>query len=495
MTTADNADSTIPILDYTPSYDEFLTNHLLPNEPCLFSTPLDTFAPWLSRALSTAPLQEGTTSGRGWTTPSIDWDVLAQQFGDHVAPTVFCDDEGRQCREDLPVARTVAERMAAGKGPVYIKDWHLVRLARRDAMARSFRDRWSEVGREEREREMQRRMPYVVPEALRDDWMNPPYRPARTSSKDTKRGSAPVGIGQAPRPEAIAAADGSDNEDEDDDDDDDDDDFRFCYAGTAGSSTGIHRDVYTSYSWSTNLVGVKRWRLWAPSHAACLRRFPAVRTSELVHDYATMLTLVPPPSSSSTHERAGKVAIEWSGLPQAVAATRTVVQRPGETIFVPSDWYHQVENVTECISLNHNWCNAVNLPSLYRSIVEEVEDVQHSLDDVREMLSKGHPGAAQAAGPGHDEEWRREWTKIVLDVAKQDAGWAWTEFWRMVATNLGRPPALKQERPEDRWVRDRIWPLVADFEGREEFAWVEEECRTWWRKAKEQLDKESATPP
>ena len=61
----------------------------------------------------------------------------------------------------------------------------------------------------------------------------------------------------------------------------DSDDFRFCYAGCAGSSTPLHRDgtqrqcthtVYTSYSWSTNIAGRKRWRLFAPSDAALLRR-------------------------------------------------------------------------------------------------------------------------------------------------------------------------------------------------------------------------------
>ena len=35
-------------------------------------------------------------------------------------------------------------------------------------------------------------------------------------------------------------------------------DYRFCYAGRAGTSTGLHFDVLGSYSWSTNIVGRKR---------------------------------------------------------------------------------------------------------------------------------------------------------------------------------------------------------------------------------------------
>ena len=29
-----------------------------------------------------------------------------------------------------------------------------------------------------------------------------------------------------------------------------------------------------------------------------------------------------------------------------------VVQEPGEILFVPSGWYHQVENATDAISIN-----------------------------------------------------------------------------------------------------------------------------------------------
>ena len=33
-----------------------------------------------------------------------------------------------------------------------------------------------------------------------------------------------------------------------------------------------------------------------------------------------------------------------------------VVQEAGETIFVPSGWYHQVTNLVDTVSINHNWC-------------------------------------------------------------------------------------------------------------------------------------------
>lgn len=50
------------------------------------------------------------------------------------------------------------------------------------------------------------------------------------------------------------------------------DDFRFVYVGAAGTFTPLHRDVYTSYSWSTNVCGRKRWWLYAPAQTALLLR-------------------------------------------------------------------------------------------------------------------------------------------------------------------------------------------------------------------------------
>ena len=45
------------------------------------------------------------------------------------------------------------------------------------------------------------------------------------------------------------------------------DDFRFVYCGAAGTFTPLHRDVYCSYSWSTNICGRKRWWMFPPEES------------------------------------------------------------------------------------------------------------------------------------------------------------------------------------------------------------------------------------
>ena len=37
------------------------------------------------------------------------------------------------------------------------------------------------------------------------------------------------------------------------------DDYRFVYIGMKGSFTPLHKDVFRSYSWSTNIAGTKKW--------------------------------------------------------------------------------------------------------------------------------------------------------------------------------------------------------------------------------------------
>ena len=53
--------------------------------------------------------------------------------------------------------------------------------------------------------------------------------------------------------------------------------------GKEGTYTGLHADVYRSYSWSTNIVGRKRWYLFPPAVTPYLRKDER-RPSEVVPD-------------------------------------------------------------------------------------------------------------------------------------------------------------------------------------------------------------------
>lgn len=60
-----------------------------------------------------------------------------------------------------------------------------------------------------------------------------------------------------------------------------------------------------------------------------------------------------------------------------------VHQQQNEAIFVPSGWYHQVYNVTDTISVNHNWFNAVNIKYIWSNISDNLRKVMIEISDLR----------------------------------------------------------------------------------------------------------------
>ncbi|KAI0664786.1 Clavaminate synthase-like protein [Cubamyces menziesii] len=304
----------------------------------------------------------------------INWEYLKAEYG-HLSVTVadcstreFSD----QHRETMSF-REVVSLWETGKGQtLYVKDWHLARTFLEASAENASYDAF-----------------YTTPDIFRDDWMNA-YYSAHTE-----------------------------------------DDFRFVYVGAAGTFTPLHRDVYTSYSWSTNVCGRKRWWLFPPEQTPLLFRKGGEEHLETAFDVRDVDSAQYP-----LFHQASPIVIE---------------QEAGETIFVPSGWYHQVENLTDCISINHNWCNSVNLPSLYGSMCAKVLEVERALEDVREMLEGNYQATSEPADPAADG-WRVEWVAIVQDVVEKDAGWNWATFWKMVRHAL----CLAMDQPCT--AEGRLWP-------------------------------------
>ena len=52
----------------------------------------------------------------------------------------------------------------------------------------------------------------------------------------------------------------------------------------------------------------------------------------------------------------------------------------GETIFVPSGWFHQVLNLEDTISVNHNWINEASVQNTWQHLKEELTLVENELE-------------------------------------------------------------------------------------------------------------------
>eukprot|EP00754_Rhynchopus_humris_P034609 Rhum_TRINITY_DN15952_c0_g1::Rhum_TRINITY_DN15952_c0_g1_i1::g.162385::m.162385 len=182
-------------------------------------------------------------------------------------------------------------------------------------------------------------------------------------------------------------------------------DYRFVYLGTAHTYTPFHTDVFGSYSWSLSVAGTKEWWFVPPAEMPKLGSEP------------------PPHWLREARAAAGAAQAEgWTQLRVAFGDAEVEVlrflQRPGDLVFVPSLWGHQVWNVTPCLSVNHNWCNRHNLRAMTGLLRSEAQYLERQLEDVRGLLEEQHAEEGGYAG-------RCEW--LLHNAANWSVG-AWVRL-------------------------------------------------------------------
>ncbi|CAI4228892.1 unnamed protein product [Auanema sp. JU1783] len=124
-------------------------------------------------------------------------------------------------------------------------------------------------------------------------------------------------------------------------------DYRFLYFGWEGTWTPFHSDVLSSHSWSANICGKKLWYFVPIGKENLFRQGP-----DFVKDIRDHRSL-------------------W-----VEAGVVEIIQNPGEIVFVPSNWHHQVHNIETSISLNHNSVNATNIFHVFSFLCSREKDVR-----------------------------------------------------------------------------------------------------------------------
>lgn len=109
-------------------------------------------------------------------------------------------------------------------------------------------------------------------------------------------------------------------------------DYKFVYWGPPQSRTALHSDVLHSFSWSYNVVGKKHWKFYIPNDDI----EEETRSFELI-------------------------------------------QETGETMFVPAKWKHEVTNLTETLSINHNWITTRNIDCTYECLLTEISSIENEI--------------------------------------------------------------------------------------------------------------------
>jgi hypothetical protein len=118
-------------------------------------------------------------------------------------------------------------------------------------------------------------------------------------------------------------------------------DYKFCYWGPSGSITRLHSDVLHSFSWSYNVIGSKKWTFYIPNSIS---------------------------GSSNNSDDNTSRSVE-------------VIQNTGETIFVSSKIKHEVVNLVETLSINHNWITSANIDNTWQCICSEIEAIEGEINE------------------------------------------------------------------------------------------------------------------
>ncbi|KAL2340930.1 hypothetical protein Fmac_008870 [Flemingia macrophylla] len=116
-------------------------------------------------------------------------------------------------------------------------------------------------------------------------------------------------------------------------------DYRFVYMGVKGSWTPLHADVFMSYSWNMKNCAYNIFDEVLNSKFPCLNK----------------------------------------------AIWLECTQDAGEIIFVPSGWYHQVHNLEDTISINHNWFNGYNLSWVWNLLLKDYNEAKEYIDDIKDI--------------------------------------------------------------------------------------------------------------
>ena len=235
---------------------------------------------------------------------------------------------------------------------IYLKDWHIDQ-AKDESL--SFK--------------------YRVAEAFRDDWLNWYWKSCRAGE----------------------------------------DDYSFLYIGGRNTSTALHHDVCCSNSWSVNLFGRKKWTLWPPSESHKLAKHYSATSEEPAQcRQCSVDNFSSQPSKDCCFSKTSDVRnrgihdgnnmvsdarVGWFDefLYPGVSGSKcvTIIQDVDDVIFVPSGWYHQVENIASAnsyshcfpprglesltVSLNRNWFNGFSVREVWLFLSRELDAVRKEI--------------------------------------------------------------------------------------------------------------------
>lgn len=128
--------------------------------------------------------------------------------------------------------------------------------------------------------------------------------------------------------------------------------YRWVGVGPPRSGTIMHQDPLCTSAWNTLLLGRKLWLLLAPDTPKRVAKGKDVMQPEDDDEACNhFLDLLP--------RKRARQDPDFQPI--------LCVQHPGETIFVPGNWWHCVVNLDDTIAVTQNYVGRHNFPQVWRS--------------------------------------------------------------------------------------------------------------------------------
>lgn len=134
--------------------------------------------------------------------------------------------------------------------------------------------------------------------------------------------------------------------------------YRWFLVGPERSGTTVHIDPLATSAWNTLLCGQKRWVIFPPHLPKSIVKGKGLIGRDEDDEAIHYFTVILPRIRQRARERAEEDVYRNF-------ACYEFTQQAGETVFVPTGWWHAVLNLTHTVGVTQNFCSPRNFEAVW----------------------------------------------------------------------------------------------------------------------------------